>query len=324
MTEPVNNLTLKLASLTTTLGGKLDTIAADIAALRLDMAALRGDAPSNTLQSINQSLWNIAGTAPGTTLTDLLAAISANAGGDSSTALATIIGILGDMTTAPAGHLYTVRYLLAALNDSLVLKTGDLGYLDLKPSIPPAGLACGGPWTRGTSVTHVGIATDHDGVNYDAWTIGFPDFMLVPVTDNVEYRINHALSIEGRRFQRAYTTNSGREGAVICFSWNLTSRPLNGRPTKIAIGPCTLFGDVTYWFPPITGYGANASIFDATVFPQEGPLPLVYGDSVPVNVFDPDTGYWNIGDTVCEMLLLMEAGCQPDYTDYFISAKGAL
>lgn len=38
--------------------------------------SLRGEGPENTLKSVNQSIWNLAGPAPGTTLTDIKSAIS--------------------------------------------------------------------------------------------------------------------------------------------------------------------------------------------------------------------------------------------------------
>jgi hypothetical protein len=56
-------------------------------ALMAEITALRGVGPENTLRSVNQSLWNLAGAAPGATLGQLKAAIEALAGGKSLAAL---------------------------------------------------------------------------------------------------------------------------------------------------------------------------------------------------------------------------------------------
>ena len=56
-------------------------------AVMAEITALRGVGPENTLRSVNQSLWNIAGAAPGATLLDLKTAIAALAGGKSLAAL---------------------------------------------------------------------------------------------------------------------------------------------------------------------------------------------------------------------------------------------
>jgi hypothetical protein len=50
-------------------------------ALMLAITALRGSGPENTLKSINQSIWNLVGPAPGATLVELKAAISELGGG---------------------------------------------------------------------------------------------------------------------------------------------------------------------------------------------------------------------------------------------------
>lgn len=77
----------KLDTLNTNLGGKLDTVIEKLEAIRVAVTsasgvieaapivaaieALRGSGPENTIRSVNQSVWNIAGPAPGKSLTDL-------------------------------------------------------------------------------------------------------------------------------------------------------------------------------------------------------------------------------------------------------------
>ena len=53
------------------------------AALMAEITALRGVGPENTLRSVNQALWNLAGAAPGATLVQIKAAIEALGGGKS-------------------------------------------------------------------------------------------------------------------------------------------------------------------------------------------------------------------------------------------------
>jgi hypothetical protein len=62
--DPQTNLSEKFAALREQMTAQHD-------ALVLKIDALRGEGPENTLKSINQSLWNIAGPAPGKSLTDL-------------------------------------------------------------------------------------------------------------------------------------------------------------------------------------------------------------------------------------------------------------
>lgn len=100
MTEPVNNLTTKftaIASKLDTIVEKLDKLVTSIdgatdtysdVSLKDQMSLinehvfyglseLQGAGPNNTLQSINQSLWNIAGTAPGASLLQIVNEIQA-------------------------------------------------------------------------------------------------------------------------------------------------------------------------------------------------------------------------------------------------------
>jgi hypothetical protein len=79
-------------------------------ALVLKLDALRGEGPENTLKSINQSLWDIAGPAPGTTLTDLYGLLSKINNG---------IGGWPDGYTPPGGiPLLNARELLSQINNS--------------------------------------------------------------------------------------------------------------------------------------------------------------------------------------------------------------
>lgn len=63
----------KLDALNTTLTNN----ALDVTPIVDAITLLRGDGPENTIKSVNTSIWNIAGPAPGTNLTDLKLAIAA-------------------------------------------------------------------------------------------------------------------------------------------------------------------------------------------------------------------------------------------------------
>lgn len=65
MSEPPNNLTSKFAALQDLITTQHETLLAKI-------EDLRGVGPENTLKSINQSIWNMVGAAPGATLVQLL------------------------------------------------------------------------------------------------------------------------------------------------------------------------------------------------------------------------------------------------------------
>ena len=300
MTEPVNNLTLKLSALTTTLGGKLDTIAADIAALRLDVAALQGDAPSNTLQSINQSLWNIAGPAPGTTLTDLLAAISANAGSDSSAAISAILAAIGSLSSDPAN--YTVKELLGLLQTSMDSSPTE----KVGPNVPPSSTECGN-WVRVTGFTYAGWASGYSAYTplFDTQTIN--GFML-------DYCHNADSS---RRYYRATLGTQAR----VCFGWNVSG---HRHPSFIKIINANLIGMVEdNWFYPLS----QLSIVDT--YPAEGgPLPDVGATSYLTETLNfPSWTGTNAGiaDTAVEFLILfadVDSTIAPTDLDFFVSARG--
>lgn len=79
----MTDLSAKFSALQTNLGGKLDTIIDKLDTLNSSLTALRGTGPENTIRSVNQSLWNLAGEAPGKTLTDLHTALRAAIGDNS-------------------------------------------------------------------------------------------------------------------------------------------------------------------------------------------------------------------------------------------------
>jgi hypothetical protein len=85
----------------------------DMEMLSAELLALRGTGPeNNTLRSINQSLWNLAGPAPGRSLTDLYNALTYLEGGNP------------DILWTTAGLLHVVR--LALYNSDRTLDAGDL------------------------------------------------------------------------------------------------------------------------------------------------------------------------------------------------------
>jgi hypothetical protein len=101
--DPQTNLSEKFTALREQMTTQYD-------ALVLKLDALRGEGPENTLKSINQSLWNIAGPAPGTTLTDLYGLLSKINNG---------IGGWPDGYTPPGGiPLLNARELLSQINSS--------------------------------------------------------------------------------------------------------------------------------------------------------------------------------------------------------------
>ena len=306
MSVPPDNLTTKLAALTSTLGGKLDIIAADIAALRMDVAALQGDAPSNTLQSITQSLWNIAGPAPGTTMTDLLRAVQASAGTDSSATISAILAAIGSLESDPTN--YTVKELLALLQTSLDIQPTEKA----GPNVPPGTEVCG-PWIRATSVVHVGTAMIN-GVGHQAWSIIFPDTTVTPRTESVAYTIDSYVDSAGpsmRRYQRSYTA-TGFSGQV-CLGWNTLN---HSAPLLIASIEYTLMGLPSGWFWDLSQVGS------AILLPGEGPMPVSSGYSAPTHTnIGVSPPAWVAFNSAVEYLLLGYSNFTPDFSDYFISAK---
>jgi hypothetical protein len=108
MSEPIppTNLTEKFAALSQQLatqhGVVLDAI-----------AQLRGVGPENTLKSVNESIWNLAGTAPGASLLDLL---------DKLTRINNGIGGYPDGVVLPGGlQNLSARQLLSQINGSTML-----------------------------------------------------------------------------------------------------------------------------------------------------------------------------------------------------------
>lgn len=81
---------------------------------------LRGTGPENTIKSINQSIWNLVGPAPGRTLTEIhevLAALKTNLGNPT-----------GDATTTALGRLAAIENATVASNTAL----GGVPYEDLE------------------------------------------------------------------------------------------------------------------------------------------------------------------------------------------------
>jgi hypothetical protein len=78
LTDKFTALQLQLATQHAALLAKLDDVAASLSpdSITAAITALRGTGPENTIRSLNQSVWALAGPAPGKTLTDLAAAIA--------------------------------------------------------------------------------------------------------------------------------------------------------------------------------------------------------------------------------------------------------
>jgi hypothetical protein len=120
ITTKFDAVILKLDNIHTALssaGGNIE--AAPIVAA---IEALRGIGPENTIKAINQSVWNIAGPAPGKSITDLHTLLTAQhaaigvylaAIGADTDATANALGIpTGDATTTALGLLASVQYAL--------------------------------------------------------------------------------------------------------------------------------------------------------------------------------------------------------------------
>jgi hypothetical protein len=78
--NPPTNLSQKFAALA-------ELMTTQHNALMNEITALRGAGPENTIKSVNQSIWKLAGAAPGTDLTELKAAIAALGDGKSLASL---------------------------------------------------------------------------------------------------------------------------------------------------------------------------------------------------------------------------------------------
>lgn len=109
-----------------TAGGNIDA-APIVAAIN----NLRGEGTENTIKSVNQSIWNLAGPAPGTSLTDLYALLDArlslidgNAPSEILDAIRLLLDELlsrmgqntGDATTTLLGRLFSIQYALTHLD----------------------------------------------------------------------------------------------------------------------------------------------------------------------------------------------------------------
>jgi hypothetical protein len=141
----MTDLTGKFDALETNLGGKLDTIilylddiktaltasggSIEAAPIVAAIEALRGTGPENTIRSINQSLWNIAGPTPGKSLAEIYTLLTVNhaalgiylaAIGADTDATANALGIpTGDATTTLLGVMYSLQYIIGHINQGV-------------------------------------------------------------------------------------------------------------------------------------------------------------------------------------------------------------
>jgi hypothetical protein len=187
----------------------------DTAPIVAAILAMRGDEPENTLRSINQSLWNIAGPAPGATLVELLDQLSAlaDAIGDRAGGTDMLQLIAEGLYTQPQAPLnLRYPYLLALKGVDLNLTLAELLEqihidiagtpaaigADYSPAVPPAG-GCTGAYSDTNYMQLSGwditsnptryTATFHDPVGNINLAPG-----LIEVADGNTY---HALIITG-------------------------------------------------------------------------------------------------------------------------------
>lgn len=302
MSVPPDNLTTKLAALTTTLGGKLDSILS-----KLDDLSAKLDASADysaITSAITSAVSDVRGGSHTlTSLASRLDNIQAIAGSQNVN-LMDILFAIGDIRTTPAN--YTVRALLSMLQTSLDTQPPE----NAGQNVPPGTEVCG-PWIRSTSVAYAGTALI-SGVGYQAWSIIFPDTTVTPTTESVAYTIDSYADSAGvrpmRRYQRAYTTTGNGQ---VCLGWNTLG---HGAPTYIASVEYTLMGLPSGWFWNLSQVGS------AVLLPGEGPMPVSSGYSAPTATSSPPA--WAAFDSAVEFLLLFDAETpSPDFNDYFISAK---
>ena len=127
----MSNLTEKFAALDQAnairhaeLMAKLDTLAgtASLAKIYDEIVAMRGTGgPETTIRSINQSLWNLAGTAPGASLLQLLNEITAMRGtGGPETTIRSINQSLWNLAgTAPGASLLQLKTAIESLDSGI-------------------------------------------------------------------------------------------------------------------------------------------------------------------------------------------------------------
>jgi hypothetical protein len=232
----MSNLTEKFAALEsaqaarhTAMLAKLDALAgtANLATIYNEIVALRGTGgPETTLRSINQSIWNLAGTAPGASLLEILTALQARA---TETTSAAILAAIGTLASNPAN--YTVKDLLALINASINENppgkagsdmtggggtgsggtggTGGTGTADGPTNADPG--SCSGTWLFDSSRTfmqYVGTIWQVD-VTYDIYA---PTIM-----DYSPYFVQYGSTI------KAGSNTTGPSDAVtVCVSWDFT------------------------------------------------------------------------------------------------------
>lgn len=185
------------------LGVKVDAVATAI-------ADLRGTGPENTLRSINQSIWNLAGPAPGTTLTDLATAIqAAQSGGATEATAQAILAAIGTLASYPAN--YTVKELLALLNTNISAEPGT-GNLNADPG------ACGAAaWdynSRTGAMTKLGTSTI-GGIDYDIYA---PQVPFVPGFLENYGQVADCVATIPAEFATTYPYDS----VNVCVSWDFT------------------------------------------------------------------------------------------------------
>jgi hypothetical protein len=194
------------------------------------LLAMRGDSPENTLRSVNQSLWNIAGPAPGATLVELLDQLSTLADSIGSRAGGTdLLQLIAQgLYTQPQAPLnlrfpyllglkglngnMTITELLQQIHIDIAGITEPIG-ADYSPAAPPAG-GCSGSYSDTNYMQLSGWDVTSNPTRYTATfyePVGYINLApgLIEIADGNTY---HALVITG---------SSGL--AEFCAMWQASS-----------------------------------------------------------------------------------------------------
>lgn len=173
----------KLTEIATSLTGASGNI--DATPIVAAIAALRGDGPENTVKSLNQSLWNLAGPAPGKTLTDvhaLLSDLKSNLGLPTGDATTTLLGLLASvqyaLATDSAATLYgLVKVIAGELSLPSTIDDSVLSLLDkirtasnatniaLKPLAIPSDACTNAYTSNGTANTNISLGVVGGGAS---------------------------------------------------------------------------------------------------------------------------------------------------------------
>jgi hypothetical protein len=217
MTDPSTNLTDKFTALAAQLTEQHTEVLAAV-------AALRGAGPENTLKSLNQSIWNLAGPAPGATLAELLAALQAGGAGASDPNVAALLAAIGTLASNPSG--YTVKDLLGRIDVDIAGT----------PVVPPDVLnndpeTCGLDFeyqSRTQGFTLIGTFSQ-DGVTYDSYSPNVPTY---PILAAAGYP--YVAGGDGDVYL------SGPDDAVsVCVSWDWTGMEIPPASIQV-IGTATI------------------------------------------------------------------------------------